>query len=131
MLSEKGMAGKIDPPKVMKQGRLVPWLYLLPALLVMSFFIVYPMLNTIALSFRDKTGNASAESMCVEGKSCWGVFENYHYALTAEFDFSSAAAFGESFWKSSYGNNIKWIVLMVSGTVGVGLLFAVLAGRVK
>ncbi|MEM5775814.1 MAG: sugar ABC transporter permease, partial [Anaerolineaceae bacterium] len=28
-------------------------------------------------------------------------------------------------------NTLKWIVLMVSGTVGIGLLFAVLADRVK
>jgi alpha-glucoside transport system permease protein len=115
----------------MKQGRLAPWLYLLPSLVIMSFFIVYPMINTIALSFKDKTGTASAANMCVEGKPCWGVFENYHYALTAEFDFASPGTFWDSFWKSSYGNNIKWIVLMVAGTVGVGLMFAVLADRVK
>ncbi|MFZ5856915.1 MAG: carbohydrate ABC transporter permease [Chloroflexota bacterium] len=125
------MAKNFDPPKVMKQGRLAPWLYLLPSLVIMSFFIVYPMINTITLSFKDKTGNASAANMCVEGQPCWGVFENYHYALTDEFDFNSLGAFWDSFWTSSYGNNIKWIVLMVTGTVGVGLMFAVLADRVK
>ncbi|RJP55855.1 MAG: sugar ABC transporter permease [Anaerolineaceae bacterium] len=115
----------------MKQGRLAPWLYLLPALLVMSFFIVYPMVNTIALSFSNKNGTASAATTCVEGKPCWGIFENYHYALTAEMDTSSLPAFWSSFWRSSYGNTLKWIVLMVSGTVGLGLMFAVLADRVK
>ena len=131
MLLEEAMAKNFDPPKVMKQGRLAPWLYLLPSLVIMSFFIVYPMINTIALSFKDKTGAASAANMCVEGQPCWGVFENYHYALTDEFDFHSFGAFWDSFWTSSYGNNIKWIVLMVIGTVGVGLMFAVLADRVK
>ena len=115
----------------MKQGALTPWYYLLPALVVMSFFIVFPMINTIALSFMDKNGTASAATMCIEGRPCWGIFENYRYALTAEFDFSSLGAFWNSFWQSSYGNNIKWIVLMVSGTVGIGLAFAVLADRVK
>lgn len=118
-------------PSIMKQGKLAPWLYLLPALLIMTFFIVYPMINTISLSFSNKNATASAATTCVEGKPCWGVFENYRYALTAEFDTSSPPALWISFWKSSYGNTLKWIVLMVSGTVGLGLAFAVLADRVK
>ena len=129
--------GKVAPdpsaniPKIMKQGVIAPWLYLLPALIVMSLFIVYPMINTIVLSFRNKDGTASAATTCVAGKPCWGVFENYHYALTSEFDFSSPVAFWNTFWKSSFGNNIKWMFLMTVGTVGIGLAFAVLADRVK
>src|SRR5512142_3392285 len=118
-------------PKVMKQGKLVPWLYLLPSLVVMSFFIVYPMINTIILSFGDKNGTGTAASTCVAGKPCWGIFENYHYALTAELDTSSPGALWSSFWSSSYGNTIKWIIVMVSGTVGIGLAFAMLADRIK
>ena len=118
-------------PKIMKQGRLAPWLYLLPALLVMSFFIVYPMINTFSLSFSNKNGTAPASTTCVAGQPCWGIFENYHYALTSEFDFSSPGAFWTSFWRSSFGNNIKWIFLMTLGTVTIGLGFAVLADRVK
>jgi len=118
-------------PRIMKQGGLTPWLYLLPALIVMSFFIVYPMINTIGLSFKNKDGTASAATTCVADKPCWGVFENYHYALTSEFDFSSPGAFWTSFWRSSFGNNIKWMILMTAGTVSIGLAFAVLADRVK
>ena len=118
-------------PQIMKQGKLTPWFYLLPALVVMSFFIVYPMLNTIGLSFKNKDGTASAATTCRTGQSCWGVFENYHYALTAEFDTSSPQAIWSSFWSSSYGNTVKWIVVMVGGTVSIGLGFAVLADKVK
>ena len=118
-------------PKIMKQGSLTPWLYLLPALLVMTTFIVYPMINTVALSFSNKDGTASAATTCIAGNPCWGVFENYHYALTSEFDFSSPVSFWNTFWKSSFGNNIKWMFLMTAGTVGIGLAFAVLADRVK
>jgi alpha-glucoside transport system permease protein len=125
------MASSDTTLRIMKQGRLVPWLYLLPALIVMGFFIVYPMVNTVALSFKNKDGTASAATTCVAGKSCWGVFENYHYALTSEFDLSSPGSFWRTFWKSSYGNNIKWMILMTAGTVGIGLTFAVLADRVK
>jgi len=118
-------------PRIMKQGRLTPWLYLLPALVVMTLFIVYPMINTVKLSFLNKDGTASAATTCQQGKTCWGVFENYHYALTSEFDFSSPAAFWNSFWRSPYGNNIKWMILMTAGTVSIGLLFAVLADRIR
>jgi alpha-glucoside transport system permease protein len=118
-------------PNIMRQGRLAPWLYLLPALVIMSFFIVYPMFNTVSLSFKNRDGSASAATTCVEGNPCWGVFENYRYALTAEFDMRTFPAFWMTFWRSSYGNTLKWIILMVSGTVGLGLMFAVLADRVK
>ncbi len=56
---------------VMKQGKLTPWFYLLPALIVMSFFIVYPMINTLALSFQNKDSTASAATTCREGQPCW------------------------------------------------------------
>lgn len=118
-------------PRIMKQGTWVPWLYLLPALIVMTFFIVYPMLNTLVLSFENKDGTASAATTCESGQPCWGIFENYRYALTAELNFSSPIALWNSFWKSSFGNNLKWIVLMTAGTVGIGLAYAVLADRVK
>jgi alpha-glucoside transport system permease protein len=118
-------------PKIMRQGRLAPWLYLLPALIVMSAFIVYPMINTVSLSFRNKDGTASAATTCVEGKPCWGIFENYHYALTAELNLNSFRDFWTSFWQSSFGNTLKWIVVMTAGTVGIGLLFAVLTDRIK
>jgi alpha-glucoside transport system permease protein len=97
----------------------------------MSFFIVYPMFNTITLSFRGREGVEPVSTTCVEGRPCWGILENYRYALTDEFDFSSFGSFWSSFWLSSYGNTIKWIFVMVSGTVVVGLAFAVFADRIK
>ncbi|MFT3893934.1 MAG: sugar ABC transporter permease [Anaerolineales bacterium] len=118
-------------PRIMKQGRVVPWLYLLPALVVMAFFIVYPMIGTISLSFANKTGTLPASTTCAVGKPCWGIFENYRYALTSEIDFSSFFSFWVTFWKSSFGNNLKWIIFMTAGTVGIGLGYAVLADRVK
>jgi alpha-glucoside transport system permease protein len=116
---------------VMKQRKLTPWLYLIPALVVMSFFIVYPMLNTISLSFQNKGGTASAATTCREDEPCWGIFENYRYALTNELDTTNFSTLVESFWESSYGNTLKWIFIMVSGTVVLGLLIAVLVDRVK
>ena len=106
-------------PKIMKQGKVVPWLYLSGALLVMLVFIVYPTVNTISLSFRDKTSTQSAAADCIAGEPCWGVFENYRYALT---DHSML---------QSLRNNALWLLVMVPGTVAAGLLFAVLTDRVR
>jgi alpha-glucoside transport system permease protein len=120
-----------DVPQIMKQARYVPWLYLAPAMIVMTLFIVYPMLNTISLSFQNRDATASAATTCVQGRPCWGVFENYRYALTGELNTNSPSAAWSTFWRSSYGNNIKWVIFMVSGVVLIGLGFAVLADRVR
>ncbi|MEN6524176.1 MAG: sugar ABC transporter permease [Anaerolineaceae bacterium] len=118
-------------PKIMYQGKFTPFYYLTPALIVMAIFIVYPMFNTIQLSFLNKEGTASAATTCITGQPCWGIFENYRYALTAEFDTTSFASFWKSFWLSSYGNTGKWIIFMVAGTVIIGLIFARLVDGIK
>src|SRR3990170_1346949 len=115
----------------MKQGKVAPWLYLAPALIVMGFFIVYPMINTISLSLKNKDSSVPASTVCAQEGPCLGIFENYRYALVAELKLNSLKTAWDSFWISSYGNNIKWVVLMVSGTVILGMMVAVLADRVR
>jgi alpha-glucoside transport system permease protein len=105
-------------PSIMKQGRLAPFLYLLPAMAVIAIFIVYPMIETIRLSLTDRFGAGSATSSCLQGNTCWGVFENYRYALT------------NPEMLTALRNNALWLLLMVPATVAIGLLVAVLADRV-
>jgi len=106
-------------PKIMKQGKIVPWLYVAPALLIMTAFIVYPGFNTLLLSFKNADSTQSAAAACLEGEPCWGILENFRYALTAPI------------MLNAFRNNLLWVILMVGGTVGMGLLIAVLADRVK
>ncbi len=106
-------------PNIMRQGRITPWLYLLPALIVMTTFIVYPGLNTFYLSFRNNDNTAWAGANCLAGEPCWGFLENYRYALASDI------------MLTAFVNNLKWILLMVSGTVLLGLLIATLADRVR
>jgi alpha-glucoside transport system permease protein len=106
-------------PKIMKQGRLAPLIYLGPALLIMLVFVVYPTFNTIFLSFLDRTGTKSAAADCVSGSACWGVFENYRYTLT------------NPLMLNALRNNALWLILMVPGVVAVGLIFALLTDRVR
>jgi alpha-glucoside transport system permease protein len=110
-------APKSQVPAIMKGAGLAPWVYLAPALLIMIFFVVYPTFNTIYLSLMDASGVNSAATECQPGQPCWGILENYRHALT---DGTMLAAFR---------NNLLWIVLMVPGTTGVGLLIAVLVDR--
>jgi len=106
-------------PKIMQQGRVVPWLYLLPALIVIAVFILYPTANTFQLSLRDRTGSQPATAECVEGEPCWGPFENYRYTLTSPEMLTALR------------NNALWILVMVPITIGIGLVIAVLADRVR
>ena len=106
-------------PGIMRQKPITPWLYLIPALIVMFTFIVYPGVNTFYLSLRNADNTAWAGTVCKAGESCWGIFENYHYAITS------------AIMQTAFLNNIKWILIMVTGTVALGLLIAVLADRVR
>jgi alpha-glucoside transport system permease protein len=109
----------VQIPQIMKQGKIAPWLYVAPALLIMIAFIVYPGINTFLLSFKNADATQSAATACVEGEPCWGVFENFRYALTTPK------------MLNAFRNNLLWVILMVGGTVGMGLLIAVLADRVR
>jgi alpha-glucoside transport system permease protein len=106
-------------PKIMRQGTLTPWLYLAAAVAIMLVFIVYPTLNTVMLSLRNKTGTQSAAVDCRPGEPCWGTFDNYRYALT------------DSEMTQALRNNTLWLLFMVPGTVAAGLLFAVVTDRVR
>lgn len=106
-------------PRIMKQGRLAPWFYLFPALVLMTVFIVYPTIGTFRLSLLDATSTQSAAATCTAGQPCWGVFENYRYALT------------NPQMLLALRNNALWLLLMVPGTIAGGLFFALLADRVR
>jgi ABC-type sugar transport system permease subunit len=108
-------------PEIMKQGRLAPWLYLLPALLVMSFFIVYPMINTISLEFQQpKRYRLGRHHLCGR-PAMLGDFRKLPLCPDSRIQHQLATGLWNSFWSSSYGNTIKWIVVMVFGTVSIGL----------
>lgn len=89
------------------QPRLRPWLWLLPALLFLFIFLVYPTLNTIVLSFEDRFS-----------KSFVG-FKNYEYFFTT----------GDTL--VALRNNAIWLVLLTLFAVAGGLIAAVLFDRVR
>ncbi len=89
------------------QPKVRPWAYIGPALLVLSFYLVYPALHTLYLSFLD------AKSERFIG------LRNYLWALTSPE------------MHTAFRNNLLWIVVMTIFSVGLGLIIAVLVDRVR
>ena len=84
-----------------------PWLWLGLGILLMAIFQVYPMLNTIALSFYND------DSTTFVGLKNYGLI------------FTNRSLLGV-LW-----NNILWLVIGTIFTVGLGLIIAVLVDRVR
>lgn len=82
-----------------------PWLFLAPALLFMSLYLVYPVFATLWLSFFDRNG-----------VSFVGL-ANYAWLIQ------------DPSFQQSVGNNLLWLIIVPSLATGFGLLVAVLADR--
>lgn len=91
----------------MRTGRLQPWLFISPAVGFLAFFLVYPSIYTIFLSFFDRWG-----------ENFVGL-ANYVHVFT---DRTTLTAFR---------NNALWVVIFTTFTVSFGLAFAVLLDRVR
>lgn len=89
------------------RSRLLPWVYLIPALTLVGAYLVVPTGQTVWLSFLD-------------GRSqTWVGLANYIFAFT---DPAMLIAFR---------NSLAWLVLVTGLSVGLGLALAVLVDRVR
>jgi len=86
--------------------RVLPWIYLAPALILLSAYLFLPTLNTIYLSFLDQ-----------RSQNFVGL-DNYIFAFT------------NTMMLAAFSNNILWLVLVTSFSVALGLIIAVLVDRV-
>ena len=87
--------------------RFRPWAWLAPALLLTGVLLLYPMLNTLVLSFR------SADSRR------WSGLANYRYLVDD----------GQA--RSALRNSLMWVVVLTVGCLLLGLAVALLADRVR
>ena len=92
---------------VMKKANIWPWIYIAPALLILGFFLVYPIVNTFYLSFLDK------------GSESFAGLSNYIFAFTKKP------------MLIAFRNNLLWLVVFTVFTVSLGLILAVLFDRVR
>ncbi|MCL7453217.1 MAG: sugar ABC transporter permease [Anaerolineae bacterium] len=88
-------------------AKIRPWLWLLPAFVLLAFYLIYPGLNTIRISFMD------ARSTEYVG------MDNYQFAFT------------DPAMLTAFKNNLLWLVFFTGGTVILGLVVAVLSDRVR
>lgn len=91
----------------MKKTNIWAWLYIIPTLLILAFFLVYPAVNTLFLSFLDR------KSELFVG------FSNYIFAFTSKN------------MLYAFRNNLIWLVVFTALTVSLGLILAILLDRVR
>jgi alpha-glucoside transport system permease protein len=89
------------------QTTIRPWLWLLPALLFLFVFLVFPTINTVILSFQDRFSRTFVG------------LANYLYF------------FGNQDTLIALRNNVIWLVLLTFFAVGGGLIIAILVDRVR
>lgn len=95
------------------------YLFILPAVVLIIVFLIYPTIRTIQLSFDTGAGFTTSEYVGLD---------NYTNLFTRDrlfFDISRWPPGGAVF------NTILWLILFTLGTVGFGLAVAVLANAVR
>jgi len=84
-----------------------PYVFVGPALVLLSVFLIYPVVNTVLLSFKDRRGND------------WVGLDNYEFVFT------------DPSMLRSLRNTAMWIVVVPALALLIGLLFATLADRLQ
>jgi alpha-glucoside transport system permease protein len=84
-----------------------PWIFVGPAMVLLSVFLVYPVINTILISFKD------AQSQNFVGLG------NFKFVFTNESMLRAIR------------NTLGWMILVPTAAVAIGLAFATLADRLR
>jgi alpha-glucoside transport system permease protein len=91
-------------PENLREG-VRPYVYVGPAVVLLSVFLIYPVLDTLLTSFKDATGQR------------WIGLENYRFV------------FSDPSMLRSIRNTAGWVIVVPTVAVSIGLLFATLADR--
>jgi alpha-glucoside transport system permease protein len=86
------------------QGRILPWVFVVPAMLLLTVYLIYPTIATFYTSFTENLVGGDP-------------LTNYKALLGPEYI-------------KIFQNNIIWLVVGTAGSVGLGLLIAGLVDRV-
>ena len=96
----------VSPARERLRTTLRPWVFLLPAIILLGVYLVYPVFATTWLSLHDDTGRV------------WVGGENW------------ARLFGDSQFYESMRNNFLWLLVVPAAATAFGLLIAVLTDRI-
>jgi alpha-glucoside transport system permease protein len=105
LLARPGMSDDALTRRDTLRSQVRPWLFIGPALLFLTIYLIYPVFETLRLSFYDKYGTTFV-----------GV-NNYVWALT-----------DDTFWRSAL-NNVGWLLIVPAFSTALGLIVATLADR--
>jgi alpha-glucoside transport system permease protein len=84
-----------------------PYVFVGPALVILAVFLIYPVINTILLSFGDRQGNGFVG------------LDNYEFVFT------------DDSMRRAIRNTLGWIVIVPLVATSIGLAFATLADRLR
>ena len=102
-----GMDYLVDQLPLRFQEQVRPYAFVGPAVVVLSVYLVYPAVNTTIISFMDANSNDFIG------------FENYGFVFT------------DAEMLRALRNTVGWIIIVPAFSVGIGLLFATLADRLR
>ncbi len=88
------------------QSTIRPWLFLFPAMILLTIYLIYPVFQTIWLSFHDKAGDSFVG------------LDNYRWA------------FNDTGFRTSIFNNFLWLLVVPAACTFLGLVIAVLTDRI-
>jgi alpha-glucoside transport system permease protein len=86
------------------RDRVLPWIFIGPALLLLTIYLVYPAVSTVIRSFTTEKG---------------------------EFTLNNWASLAKGDIIEIMRNNVIWLIVTTAGSVGLGLLVAALFDRIK
>jgi alpha-glucoside transport system permease protein len=89
------------------EHRIKPWLYILPAYLAITLYLIYPSILAVIASFKDATSDN------------WVGVQNYTALLT------------NNNFQSTLFNTLLWMIIVPSVTIILGLAIATLSDRLR
>lgn len=105
LTTRSGEDGDVTTRRDTLRSQIRPWLFLFPALLFLSVYLIYPVVETVRLSLFDNTGRNFVG------------FANYLWLM------------GDRNFHQAVINNLLWLIIVPSLATAFGLVIAVLADR--
>jgi alpha-glucoside transport system permease protein len=102
----RGVAGAAAVDNLRRQSLVRPWLFVGPAMLILTVYLIYPVVQTLILSFQDRAG-----------ENFVGI-DNYTWA------------FGDREFRNSILNNLLWLLVVPAACTFLGLVIAVLTDKI-
>ncbi|HUG62307.1 MAG TPA: sugar ABC transporter permease [Methylomirabilota bacterium] len=96
----------VDPAKDRARRRIRPWLFVLPALMILGIYLLYPVFETVRLSLYDRDGTEFVG------------LANYRWA------------FNDGEFLLSIRNNLLWLIVVPTLSTFFGLIIAVMTDRI-